>query len=55
MATHVLERRGSSKDIWKTLGDKGEVTGVHFIFSDRVSVFDVGPLPVQFPGESFRH
>ena len=50
MATHVLERRGSSKDIWKTLGDKGEVTGVYFIFSDRVSVFDVGPLPVLFPG-----
>jgi phosphoribosylaminoimidazole-succinocarboxamide synthase len=50
MATSVLERRGSSKDIWKTLGDKGEVTGVYFVFSDRVSVFDVGPLPVLFPG-----
>ena len=50
MATSVLERKGSSKDIWKTLGDKGEVTGVYFIFSDRVSVFDVGPLPMLFPG-----
>lgn len=50
MATSVLERRGSSKDIWKILGEKGEVIGVYFVFSDRVSVFDVGPLPVSFPG-----
>lgn len=50
MATHVLERRGSSKDIWKILDDQGKVAGVYFIFSDRVSVFDVGPLPTLFPG-----
>lgn len=47
---HVLERRGSSKDIWKVLGDNGEVIQFYFVFSDRVSVFDVGPLPLMFPG-----
>ena len=48
--THVLERRGSSKDIWKVLAVDGSVSDVYFVFSDRVSVFDVGPLPVLFSG-----
>lgn len=43
-------RKGSSKDIHTIIGDNGEVTGVYFWFSDRVSVFDVGPLPVLFTG-----
>lgn len=48
--THVLERRGSSKDVWKVLGHDREVTDVYFVFSERVSVFDAGPLPQTFPG-----
>ncbi len=48
--THVLERRGSSKNIWKVLGDNGEVVQLYFEFSDRVSVFDIGPIPVGFTG-----
>lgn len=30
--THVLERRGSSKDVWKVLGPNGEVIDVYFFF-----------------------
>lgn len=47
--TEVLERRGSSKDVWKTIDDEGVVQGVYFHFSDRVSIFDRGALPVPFP------
>lgn len=46
----ILERKGSSKDIWNTLDDNGDVVGVFFVFSDRVSVFDIGEIPVPFNG-----
>lgn len=48
--TEVLERKGSSKDIWKVLDDNGDVEEVFFEFSDRVSVFDIGEIPVSFVG-----
>ncbi len=42
-----LLRRGSSKDIWSVDGEPGQL---EFVFSNRVSVFDVGPIPVEFEG-----
>ena len=41
-------RQGSSKDIWTELDDTGKPVEVFFEFSERVSVFDEGPLPIKF-------
>lgn len=45
-----VRREGSSKDVWKIIGLSGTLSEVYFGFSDRVSIFDRGKLPIEFPG-----
>ncbi|HEY0964530.1 MAG TPA: phosphoribosylaminoimidazolesuccinocarboxamide synthase [Candidatus Paceibacterota bacterium] len=47
--TVVLDRKGSSKDIYRVMR-AGKVLNLRFHFSDRVSILDLGGLPVLFPG-----
>lgn len=49
MTNRVLERKGSAKDIYKVPDGAGGYEAVEFQFSDRVSILDIGPLPVPFP------
>ncbi len=44
-----LERSGSAKDIYRVM-HRGEVDHIEFRFSDRVSILDIGPVPVEFTG-----
>jgi phosphoribosylaminoimidazole-succinocarboxamide synthase len=48
--SRYIERKASSKNIWNSLNQKGEVSGTFFEFSDRVSVFDIGEIPLPFVG-----
>lgn len=41
----MLERRGSSKDIWNVFDSAGALQNLDFVFSDRVSVLDLGGIP----------
>jgi phosphoribosylaminoimidazole-succinocarboxamide synthase len=46
-----LERRGSSKDIYRVYDQNGTLRHIRFLFSDRVSVLDLGGIPnTPFPG-----
>lgn len=44
----LLVRRGSSKNIYDVV-DSCPVARLRFVFTDQVSVFDRGPVPVLFP------
>jgi phosphoribosylaminoimidazole-succinocarboxamide synthase len=50
MVTKVFERAGSAKDIYKVPDGAGGYECIEFLFSERVSILDLGGLPVLFPG-----